>query len=217
MESDEDKTKTIIESYKKMVTKNFTIDNLNNCEKVFKLLINRQRLKNNLISYGLRELFKENHPRELIIESHLLIENILDELIKHNFKNSKNLIEFGFIKKLEIAHSSELINTSDYSDIVLLNKLRNKFAHDFFFNYMDFSFNKFTSFRWISDLDSSNKKLKQQFYLLTLKIIILSLIIKICDPSIYIKIKINESGIKRVNDPLYDYNLKSRLQKKFSE
>ena len=216
MELDDQGTKRIIESYKKAVTKNLTIDKLKNLEKGIEQIMNMQQFKNNLISYGLRELFKEKHPRELVIESHLLIENILNELIKNNFKNSKKLIELGFSKKLDIAHGLELINMCDYSDIVLLNKLRNKFAHDFFFNYTDFSFNKFTSFIWISNLDLSNKKLEQQFYLLTLKIIILLLIMKI-GPHIYIKIDIKESGIKKVNDPLYDYALKDRLQKKFSK
>ncbi len=51
--------------------------------------------------------------------------------------------DFTFSLKLDILRSKNYLDEKLYSDVILLNKLRNKFAHNLFYDLSDFDMSKF--------------------------------------------------------------------------
>ncbi|MCH8326504.1 MAG: hypothetical protein IIB83_08100 [Bacteroidetes bacterium] len=70
----------------------------------------------------------------LIIKGHLLIENILNQIIEIKFKNSKLLFDDNrtnsFSVKLNILYSLGFIPKYIFQNITNINKIRNQYAHN---------------------------------------------------------------------------------------
>jgi len=91
-------------------------------------------------------VFSEDNILSMILKAHLIIERFLNIIIANKFKNSSKLLEktnFTFFLKLEVLNSKNYLDEVLYSDINQLNRIRNKFAHDLFYNTADFELNKF--------------------------------------------------------------------------
>ena len=61
----------------------------------------------------------------------VLTEYWLDRLVKIKFHNSEKISKFGFNKKREILHGLNVLKPTTNNDLNRLNKIRDKYAHDF--------------------------------------------------------------------------------------
>lgn len=89
----------------------------------------------------LRTFYRERDPLSLIVRVHILIESFLNEILKHYQLNENNLT---FNKKLKLLKKEKLINERLYSDIAVLNNLRNSYSHNYYYNIADFEITKFS-------------------------------------------------------------------------
>jgi hypothetical protein len=97
-------------------------------------------------AYYLEYIGDEKDPLNLTLKSHLYIENFLEEILKKKFKNSLLLLsnrDFTFALKLDVLHAKNYLDEKLYKDIRLLNRLRNKFAHDLAFDIAAFDMTQF--------------------------------------------------------------------------
>lgn len=91
-------------------------------------------LINNFVSDILR---LNSNMRNLVIVSHLYFENIIDELIRINFKNPKAIDNFNFYQKMKVIESIEILDSETIKFLILINKIRNKFAHNLEYDMPD--------------------------------------------------------------------------------
>ena len=72
------------------------------------------------------------HADELtiVLKGHLVVEYMLDSIIKEKFKNPNKILSYSFYRKLEILHSLGFLPDYLFKNIETLNKIRNKYAHD---------------------------------------------------------------------------------------
>lgn len=72
------------------------------------------------------------HADELtiVLKAHLFAEFLIDHIINELFKRPKVVLGYTFSKKLEIIYSLDLIPNYVYKNVLLLNRIRNKYAHD---------------------------------------------------------------------------------------
>jgi len=94
----------------------------------------------------LKYIGDERDPLNLTLKAHLYIENFLEEILKRKFKNSSLLLnnrDFTFALKLDILRAKNYLDEKSYRDIRLLNRLRNKFAHDLSFDISTFDMSQF--------------------------------------------------------------------------
>jgi hypothetical protein len=66
----------------------------------------------------------------IILKGHLIVEYMLDAIIKEKFKNPKKILGYSFFRKLEILFSLGLLPDYLFRNIVTLNNIRNNYAHD---------------------------------------------------------------------------------------
>jgi hypothetical protein len=77
------------------------------------------------------ELKNLHDDRSILLTVHLLTEHWLNELISKNSPTSKVILEkFEFSQKIILIYNMKLIPDQLYENIVILNQIRNKFAHD---------------------------------------------------------------------------------------
>ncbi|MDH4230694.1 MAG: hypothetical protein OEW04_01540 [Nitrospirota bacterium] len=89
----------------------------------------------------LRMLNREKEPLNIILNAHLFIENFLDVIIQRKFKHSQLLLQnsaFTFSMKVDVLRAKNYLDDKLYNDIKLLNRLRNKYAHDLYYDLDDF-------------------------------------------------------------------------------
>ncbi len=102
--------------------------------------------ENYLSSHFLQFIGNEKDPLSLTLKAHLYIENFLEEILKRKFKSSALLLknrDFTFSLKLDTLRAKNYLDEKLYKDVRLLNKLRNKFAHDLFFDISTFDMSQF--------------------------------------------------------------------------
>lgn len=94
----------------------------------------------------LRKIHLEEDPLALVLKAHLIIEIVLDEIIRKKFRHGSILLkrkDVSFSLKKDILRSKNYLDLNLHSDIHLLNDLRNKYAHDYFYDLAEFDMNKF--------------------------------------------------------------------------
>lgn len=94
----------------------------------------------------LRKIYLEEDPLALVLKAHLIIEIVLDEIIRKKFRYGNVLLkrkDVSFSLKKDILRSKNYLDLNLHSDIRLLNDLRNKYAHDYFYDIADFDMSKF--------------------------------------------------------------------------
>lgn len=64
----------------------------------------------------------------IVLKSHLLIEYLLDKIVKHKLERDPDKLMFA--RKLELLHNNELIPDYIYSNIYKIKCLRNKLVHE---------------------------------------------------------------------------------------
>lgn len=93
----------------------------------------------------------ERDERLLIIKSHLYLELFINEILNNEVKNFQQLEKLGiintFYKKVKYLESQELIEAKESNTLLVINSIRNKFAHNIYyslkqFDLLDFDFIK---------------------------------------------------------------------------
>lgn len=74
----------------------------------------------------------------VILVGHLIIENLLDKIIRIKCKSPKKILDdhitYCFAVKLQIVYSMGLLPDDVYKNILRINMFRNKFSHNIEFN-----------------------------------------------------------------------------------
>jgi hypothetical protein len=97
-------------------------------------------------SHFLQYVANEKDPLSLTLKAHLYVENFLEEVLKKKFRNSSILLnnrDFTFALKVDVLRAKNYLDEKLYRDIRLLNRLRNKFAHDLSFDIATFDMSQF--------------------------------------------------------------------------
>jgi len=89
----------------------------------------------------LRTFYCERDPLSLIVRTHILVENFLNGILEHYQLNESSLT---FNKKLNLLKKGKIINEHLYSDIAVLNNLRNSYAHNYYYDLADFAVTRFS-------------------------------------------------------------------------
>ena len=95
---------------------------------------NFSKYDSNLIKRFLFILNTQNEPLVIIPTIHLLTEYTIDYLIANNCKNYKKYFEYiniyTFGVKLDLVYELGLIEEFMYKNVILMNKIRNAYAHN---------------------------------------------------------------------------------------
>lgn len=83
---------------------------------------------------------KSTHELIFVTTSHLLTEYVINKIIENRCQSPELLIRNPYLKKLQIIYCLGLLPDYLYEDLIILNKLRNKFAHNLHPNPQIFSF-----------------------------------------------------------------------------
>lgn len=139
--------------------------------------------KEPLGSEFLRKIHSETDPLALVIKAHLFVESFLDEIIRKKFRNSEKILDnrdFSFYLKLEILRSKNYLDEKIYSDISVLNNLRNKFAHNLFYDISDFDISKFYYCYDIYDwVKTTSKEARRYLNMYMLRMVLYELLLRL--------------------------------------
>ncbi len=105
-----------------------------------------------------KKIFSTESTRELIITSHLFLENMIEEIIKKEIPKPKNIIKYSYYNKLIVLHSLSLISDELFKDMKLINEIRNKYAHNLKYSIAEFDIKKFSYLKNFKILDFKRKK-----------------------------------------------------------
>jgi len=91
-----------------------------------------------LMDYWHEKITNNHDPMVIVITTHILTEFIINKIIEQKYRNSqKNVFagnrSYSYAIKLTIVDCIEEFNEYYYKNLVLLNKLRNNFAHQYIF------------------------------------------------------------------------------------
>ena len=113
----------------------------------------------------LKDIVEIKDLRLLILVSHLYFENFIDEIIGKRLDATSRILDFSFHIKLEILHASKIIDDSFYTELRFVNILRNNYAHNLYFDVLDYNFNKSSAIKSLKVLNkySSNRARKKLY------------------------------------------------------
>jgi len=95
----------------------------------------------------LRLLRQVEEPLPLVVQAHLHFENFLDAIIQRKFRHGSIILDrhdFTFALKVTVLRAKNYLPDSIYQDLLLVNSLRNKFAHNLFYECGDFDMSQFS-------------------------------------------------------------------------
>jgi hypothetical protein len=98
-------------------------------------------------SHFLKHVAQERDVLNLTLKAHLYIENFLEEILKRKFMHGAILLnnrDVTFSLKLDILRAKNYLDEKLYHDIRLINRLRNKFAHELTFDIGSFDMSQFS-------------------------------------------------------------------------
>ena len=107
-----------------------------------------------------KDIFTTKDTRTLILIIHLYLEHIISAIIKEKFVNYEEIIDFRFFQKVKILRATDIITDNISNDILYINSIRNKFAHNL--NY-DASFIDILKFSKLAQINKM-KKYKMKSY-----------------------------------------------------
>lgn len=87
-------------------------------------------MSNSIALKFLYRIRKIQDPLAQIITLHLFTENWLDKLIKNKAKNPQEIQRWNYRNKLSFVYNMDLIPDPLYHNLIKLNSIRNKCAHD---------------------------------------------------------------------------------------
>jgi hypothetical protein len=121
----------------------------------------KKAFKDKLGGKFLKAIWEERDTGTLVIKSNLFIENFVNEIIQKKFRYHELIKDFSLNDKLKIMQSKNYLGENLYSDLILLNRLRNKFAHNLFFKMADFDVSGFYYCAEANDIKCVDLKVKE--------------------------------------------------------
>lgn len=113
----------------------------------------------------LKDVIEIEDHRLLILISHLYFENFIEEIIKKRLNYSSRTLNSSFSQKLELLHTSEIIDEFYYSELKFINNLRNSYAHNLSFDVLDYDFNNSPELKSLKILQKyRSKRAKTKLY-----------------------------------------------------
>lgn len=108
--------------------------------------------KSKILSRNIKKrVFESKDSMNIVIVIHLYFERMLNEILDKELKDYSNLQKEGlfnsFYKKIIFLKTQCLINNDIANDLIVFNKLRNKFAHKLNYELCEFDFFEFTCFK----------------------------------------------------------------------
>jgi len=88
----------------------------------------------------LRRIYSEKDPLTIVLKIHLILEIFINEISK---KHKLKTIDLTFKSKLDQLKKNRIIKKDIYDELSLINKLRNNFAHDYYYDIGNFNVSKF--------------------------------------------------------------------------
>lgn len=95
----------------------------------------------------IKEVFSQTSPQLITLSGHLVLESLLEYVIRVKFPNSEVLLKrsgFSYLSKVDILYAKGDLTPSLFGDLRQLGRLRNRFAHDLFFCFGDYDISCFT-------------------------------------------------------------------------
>lgn len=120
--------------------------------------------KDKLGSHFLGLVHTEEDPLVLALKSHLFVEAFIDDIIKSKFRYPKAILgnrDFTFSMKVSVLYSRNYLSEDLYKDILLLNNLRNKYAHNLSFNIAEFDVSRFKYCDTLANLETRNNEIRE--------------------------------------------------------
>lgn len=89
----------------------------------------------------LRRIYLDKDPIGLVLRVHLIFDSFLDIMLSKSKLNSKKL---KFKQKLDLLKARRRIRSELHTNLIEFNKLRNKYAHNLYYDLADYDINNFT-------------------------------------------------------------------------
>lgn len=127
----------------------------------------------------LKDIVEIKDIRLLILLSHLYFENYINEILKKRLGHSSKMLDLSFSIKLEILHASKIISDDFfYTELRFINKLRNNYAHNLYFDILDYNFDKSPAIKSLKVLNKyRSKRAKRKLYDFILRIYLIYLVL----------------------------------------
>ena len=100
----------------------------------FPLEIFSRRKPKGLSSNMLKDIGSVNEPRLLVLTGHLYLDYILGKMVDREPNNLTQRQKESFYAKVEFLNTRNKFDRQTYSCLSAINKLRNSFAHDIFYD-----------------------------------------------------------------------------------
>lgn len=115
----------------------------------------------------IKNIYSERQPISIVLKSHILFENFLDIiLLKHKLEARK----FSFFSKISLLKNKSILKKDIFTDLNLLNQLRNEYGHNYHFDIATFDISQFSICKCIyKGLPVRRKKTKAVLNLKTLQ------------------------------------------------
>ena len=111
-----------------------------------------------------KDLFAIEDTRTLILIIHLYLEHIINAIIKEKFVNYKEILDFRFYQKVKILRAADIITDNISNDILYINSIRNKFAHNLNYDASLIDISKFSKLAQINKMKKYIMKSYQRIY-----------------------------------------------------
>lgn len=140
------------------------------------LLQNLPKKSKSLVMNLIKDIFKIEEPRLLVLKVHLYMEIIVNEILKKNLKQPEILDNYSFYQKVNILKAIGIFNNSLSDDLLYLNKLRNHFAHDLRYDVAELDLSQFSDMKTVYSLINYKRRAEKRslnIFLIQFEIILL--------------------------------------------
>lgn len=115
----------------------------------------------------IRNIYLEKEPISIVLKSHLLFENFLNNVLTENNIRPRDL---SFFSKITLLKNRKIVKKDIFNDLRLLNILRNEYSHNYYFDIGSFDISQFSICKGLyQGLPLRRKKTKAVFNLKTLQ------------------------------------------------
>lgn len=93
-----------------------------------------------------REVFSQTSPQLITLSAHLVLEALLEYVIRDKFPNHQVLLKktgLPYSAKVDVLYAKGDLTEPLFKDLRQLGRLRNRFAHDLFFDFGEFDISVF--------------------------------------------------------------------------
>lgn len=126
----------------------------------------------------LKDIVEIKDPRLLILLSHLYFENFINEIIRKRLDSPSRILDMPFSTKLEILRATKIFDEFFYSELRFINTIRNMYAHNLYFDFLNYNFDKSPLIKSLKVLDKyRSKRVKRKLCDFILRIYLIYLVV----------------------------------------